>query len=55
MWFFNLERKYQQWQQGNPNYKARYMDFVELISHEYNLSINAVLEELQKYPWFKRP
>ena len=46
---------YQQWCQGNESYSHRYMDFVELVAKQQNISADAVMRELQKYYWFKRP
>lgn len=55
MWWFDLERKYQQWQQGNLTYINRYMEFVELIARENNSQLDIILQELEKYPWFRKP
>jgi ClpP class serine protease len=46
---------YQQWQQGNEDYLYRYMDFAELVARNNNMTVDAVMRELQKYYWFKRP
>ena len=46
---------YQQWQQGNKDYLYRYMDFAELVASHNNITVDAVMKELQKYYWFKQP
>ena len=46
---------YQQWQQGNEDYLYRYMDFAELVAKHNNMTVDAVMRELQKYYWFQRP
>ena len=55
MWEKNLHNMYQQWCQGNEDYLYRYMDFVELVARQNNMNVDAVMRELQKYYWFKRP
>jgi hypothetical protein len=55
MWENHLLLMYQQWQQGNTDYLHRYMDFAELAAKENNMTVDAVMRELQKYYWFKRP
>ena len=51
----HLHHMYQQWQQGNQDYMYRYMDFAELAARYNNMTVDAVMRELQKYYWFKRP
>ncbi len=55
MWERHLLSMYQQWQQGNEDYLYRYMDFAELVARNNNMTVDAVMRELQKYYWFKRP
>lgn len=55
MWEKHLLSMYQQWCQGNNNYLYRYMDFVELVARQNNMTVDATLFELNKYFWFKRP
>jgi len=55
MWEHHLQSMYQQWQQSNNDYLYRYMDFAELAAKENNMTVDAVMRELQKYYWFKRP
>jgi hypothetical protein len=55
MWERHLLSMYQQWQQGNEDYLYRYMDFVEYVAQQQNTPVDAVMRELQKYYWFKRP
>lgn len=50
-----LQCMYQQWCQGNSDYLYRYMDFVEFIAKQHNVSPDTLMRELQKYHWFKRP
>ena len=53
MWEQHLHHMYQQWIQGNEDYMFRYMDFAELAARHNNMTVDAVLLELQKYSWFK--
>lgn len=55
MWERHLLSMYQQWQQGNEDYLYRYMDFAEYVAQQQNTTVDAVMRELQKYYWFKRP
>jgi hypothetical protein len=55
MWEQHLHHMYQQWIQGNEDYMYRYMDFAELAAGRNNITADAVLQELQKYHWFKLP
>ena len=55
MWEQTLLLMYQQWQQGNEDYLYRYMDFAEFAAKEHNMTVDAIMRELQKYNWFKRP
>lgn len=55
MWEKHLLSMYQQWCQGNADYLYRYMDFVEFVAGQNNMTVDAVMRELQKYYWFKRP
>jgi hypothetical protein len=50
-----LQCMYQQWCQGNEDYLYRYMDFAELVAKHNNMTVDAVMRELQKYYWFQRP
>lgn len=49
----HLHHMYQQWIQGNEDYMLRYMDFVKLVAGHNNANADAVMQELQKYHWFK--
>jgi hypothetical protein len=53
MWEHQLLNMYQQWQQGNEDYMYRYMDFAELAAGRNNMTVDAMMRELQKYYWFK--
>jgi ClpP class serine protease len=55
MWEHQLLNMYQQWQQGNQDYMFRYMDFAELVARHNNMTVDAVMRELQKYHWFQQP
>ena len=55
MWEKHLQCMYQQWQQGNQDYMFRYMDFAELVAGHNNMTVDAVMRELQKYHWFQQP
>lgn len=55
MWERHLMSMYQQWQQGNEDYLYRYMDFAELVAIHNNMTVDAVIRELQKYYWFNMP
>lgn len=55
MWERHLMSMYQQWQQGNEDYLYRYMDFAELVASHNNMTVDAVMLELQKYYWFNMP
>lgn len=46
---------YQQWCQGNEDYIYRYTDFAEYVARQQNMNVDALMQELQKYHWFKRP
>jgi hypothetical protein len=46
---------YQQWQCGNEDYLYRYMDFAELAARHNNMTVDAIMKELQRYHWFKIP
>ena len=55
IWEKHLQSMYQQWIQGNEDYMYRYMDFAKLAAGHNNMTVDAVLWELHKYPWFKTP
>jgi hypothetical protein len=55
MWEQHLHHMYQQWIQGNEDYMFRYMDFAELAAKHNNMTVDAMMRELQKYQWFKMP
>ena len=44
---------YQAWLQGLDDYMYRYMDFAEMAARHNNMSVDAMMRELQKYHWFK--
>jgi hypothetical protein len=47
-----LQNMYQQWQQGNEHYVARWADFIEMAAQETKQSQDAIMRELQKTYWF---
>lgn len=53
MWGQHLHHMYQAWQQGNEDYMYRYMDFAKFAAGHNNMTVDAMLWELQKYHWFK--
>jgi len=55
MWEKHLHNMYQQWCQGNEDYLYRYMDFVEFVARQNHINVDAMMQELQKYNWFKMP
>jgi len=55
MWETHLRHMYQQWQCGNEDYLYRYMDFAELAARHNNMTVDAIMKELQRYHWFKIP
>lgn len=50
-----LENIYQQWQQDNPDYVNRYMDFVKIVSRINNTSDEESLRLLESTYWFRKP
>ena len=50
-----LETMYQQWQQGNPNYKHDWVRFVELAAREFKHPEDEIIRELQTQSWFRWP
>ena len=53
MWEKHLHHMYQQWCQGNEDYMYRYMDFAKFAAGHNHMNVDAMLNELQKYSWFK--
>jgi len=54
MWEQHLHHMYQAWQQGNEDYMYRYMDFAKFAAGHNNMTVDAMILELQKYHWFKK-
>lgn len=48
----HLQNMYQQWQQGNEHYVARWADFIEMAAEETKQSQDTIMRELQKTYWF---
>ena len=46
---------YQQWQQGNLNYKHDWVRFVELAAREFKHPEDEIIRELQTQSWFRWP
>lgn len=49
-----LHKVYQAWQQGNEHYVRDWLYFAQWAAGLNNTSTDVMLNELQKYHWFKK-
>jgi hypothetical protein len=50
-----LQTMYQQWAHGQSHATERWLDFIEMASKQTGCSQDALMRELQKTYWFKKP
>jgi len=50
-----LKHMYQSWQQGQQDYVLDWFRFVEWAAAWNKTSTDVMLQELQRYQWFKGP
>lgn len=50
----DLQHMYQQWQQGNTDATHGWMVFVDMVCKVNQISQHQLIEQLEKYKWFKK-
>ena len=49
-----LHKMYQAWQQGNDHYVKDWFYFAQYAARINNTTTDVILNDLQKYQWFKK-
>lgn len=48
-----IQKHYQQWCDGNEEYRRRWYDFVELAAKDNNTTVESMMNELKQQRWFE--
>jgi hypothetical protein len=49
-----LQHMYQSWMQGNDTYVHDWIQFAEMVSRHFDISIEEAIKALNDYYWFKK-